>query len=163
MLEPKNSGLDRLICFSLLIIWQAIKNNWEEKRKSSQEKQYKWDWKSVYYLFYFSSGSSKIWLGIVSRKMFCIWTFYIWDRMEFDVYFIKSQMEIICYRAPNCNASSAWGIKPIRLLNFGKPLKSQIPIYLKERNHKIGRQKIINHDHDKNNSQLPIFCTSRLW
>ena len=161
MLEPLNSGLDCLICFSLLIIWQAIKNNWEEKRKSSQEKQYKWEWKSVLicilYLF------SKIWLGIVSRKMLCISTFYIWDRLEFDVYFIKSQMEIICYRAPNCNASSAWGIKPIRLLNFGKPLKSQIPIYLKERNHKIGRQKIINHDHDKNNSQLPIFCTSRLW
>ena len=57
-------------------------------------------------------------------------------------------MEIICYHTPNCNASSAGGIKAIRLLNFGKPLKSQIPIYLKERNHKIGRQKIINHDHD---------------
>ena len=25
-----NLGLDRLICFSLLLIWQAIKNNWEK-------------------------------------------------------------------------------------------------------------------------------------
>ena len=101
-------------------------------------------------------------IGLCFQKKFCISTFYIWDRLEFDVYFIKSQMEIICYHTPNCNASSAGGIKAIRLLNFGKPLKSQIPIYLKERNHKIGRQKIINHDHDKNNSQLPIFCTSSM-
>ena len=64
--------------------------------------------------------------------------------------------------AHNRYLSVTLGNTSIGLLNFGKPLKLKILICLKEQNHKIGRQKIINHDHDKNNSQLPIFCTSSM-
>ena len=68
-------------------------------------------------------------------------------------------MKIICYFCRKCLQSNSSGIKYTK---FWQTLAAQIPIYVKEQNHKIGRQKIINHDHDKNNSQLPIFCTQSM-